>query len=365
MIKGLIIFKAIILFLAFIYFFHLFFILIYYIWATKAIKILYIISLIFLSLYYIIIIFFEIPFKNNVIKRYKKKLSKIKYILIFIFSYYILYFMEILVIGINMSKYYEYWKNCPFTITDPYENLHHKRRCELYNINNNSRFQYQYICSYDPTEDFKYEYERNSINGNTFKKIKRLKKEIEPNYIFCIMSKSSIMNNTIVNLFNFEYKNNNNYYCSRTNKPEKYSFAGDKDCNNKKQKNMLYTLFYISFFQIIFIVLYLLYLLRKNLKYLNNDIDGIRNYNFNNISINTTKESENNGRNSNFIKTITQNIIFENKTEIPIDINIKKFDLDNKNKIQIPIENDDKQTNFDIISEEVIIKNSINIINDK
>ena len=339
-------------------FLHLIFILVFYIWTTIAIKILFYICFIFLSLCYIYIILLDLSFKNNFLKKFIKKLLHFYTFLFFFLFYYIFVLMEIVALGINISKFLEYWKNCPFTLTDSYEKLHHKRRCELYNINNNSRYQYQYICSYDPTEDFKYEIIKN-YRGDTRKKEKQLKQEIEPEYMFCIPAKSAIKDNAIISLFNNKYLNNNNYYCSRTNKPEKYSYAKDKDCNNKNQRNWFYVLFYFSFFQIFYILVVTYYLVEilKNIRRYGNVDFGIRNYNFNNISLKSTKISEINEGNSNFIRTITKNIIYENNNEIPIEINIKKFDLDNKNRISNSL--NDKQTNLDVISEEVTIKYSI------
>ena len=68
-----------------------------------------------------------------------------------------------------------FWINCLFTITGDY-NLHNKRRCELYNINYNSRYLNQYICSYDPYEDFEYVYK--TSGKHIYKVPKKLKKRL-------------------------------------------------------------------------------------------------------------------------------------------------------------------------------------------
>ena len=58
-------------------------------------------------------------------------------------------------LSVNLGKFLKYWKYCPYLITDLDYNLHFERRCELYNINNNCRYLYQYICLYDSSQDFK------------------------------------------------------------------------------------------------------------------------------------------------------------------------------------------------------------------
>ena len=73
---------------------------------------------------------------------------------------------DFLVFTINIANYSKYWRNCPFTLSSLDIKDHYSRRCELYNTNNNSRYMYQYICSYDPTLEFP-----NSKN-NTKKKSK-------------------------------------------------------------------------------------------------------------------------------------------------------------------------------------------------
>ena len=55
---------------------------------------------------------------------------------------------------INIIKFDKYWEICPFTLSGLDYNKHCSRRCELYNINNNSRYSYQNIYSYNPSKDF-------------------------------------------------------------------------------------------------------------------------------------------------------------------------------------------------------------------
>ena len=63
---------------------------------------------------------------------------------------------KLLIMGQNAGS--NYLQECPFLFKSdliPHKILdYEKRRCELYNIYNNSRYKYQYICSYDVAKDF-------------------------------------------------------------------------------------------------------------------------------------------------------------------------------------------------------------------
>ena len=73
------------------------------------------------------------------------------------------------------------------------------------NINTNSRYKYQYICSYDASNDFS------------------LSKKIKNNTIICTRAKTSKNNNI---------ESNKIYYCSRTNIPKNNTYINIKYCNN-------------------------------------------------------------------------------------------------------------------------------------
>ena len=278
----------------------------------------------------------------------------------------------------------KYWKYCPYLITDLDYNLHFERRCELYNINNNSRYSYQYICSYDSSKNFK----KNN-----------LKNKIKIDNIICIPVKEIKGNeyNEVKNLFINEYKNFNNYYCSRTNIPKNYSFVNHKDC--KKTKYFLSITLYIIFifefifFYIILCISFHIFMsnyfrinvmrgrrvrnlsnnedLRNNLpgnigrnieneliqnrnvnneanrnsidnrfRAMANELNRLRNLfrnllnNINNNQLNNdTKESENPYMDNSFIRQKTRNIILENKQEYSIETNIKNIISNKDNKI--------------------------------
>ena len=358
--------------------------LIYNIWMSKAIKISFIIFFCFNIIYYIFFFLY-------ILKIYKKEgiIKVLIHIICIPFLLYILnYVIYLIILSLNISKFLKYWKYCPYLITDLDYNLHFERRCELYNINNNSRYSYQYICSYDSSKDFKKH---------------NLKNKIKIDNIICIPVKEVKKNeyNEVKNLFKNEYKNLNNYYCSRTNMPKNYSFVNHKNC--KKTKYILNIAFYIIFiFEYIFFYFMCILIARiiiiqgcrppprrrlspsirrsypnnnerniindrmlnnneANREYIENrframinelnSLRDFRNLNNNNQLNNDTKASENPYMDNSFIQDKTRNIILENKQEYSIETNIKNI-ISNKdkkilnaiklNEINIQILNSDK-----------------------
>ena len=318
----------------------------YIVWMTKAIKILFYIIFGFNIIHYIHA--FIISLKSY----YNNYFKFCFYLVLFIFFFNFLF--GFIILSINISKYLKYWKYCPYLIKDLDYSLHFERRCELYNINNNSRYSYQFICSYDSSKDFK----------------NKLQNEIKKDNIICIPIKNIKDNNKIISLFNNEYKKIDKYYCSRTNVPDNYTFVNHKNC--KKAKYSLMIVFYILsifrfiFYQVIICIIIIQGLSESNrsnrIRYRNriridrfddrnhigrnlHPINNIYNQNNDNIfrnlfrniininnmnqSINDTKESENPSRINNFNRQKTRNIILENKQEYSIETNIKNI-LSNK-----------------------------------
>ena len=187
----------------------------YIVWMTKAIKILFYIIFGFNIIHYVHA--FIISLKSY----YNNYFKFCFYLVLFIFFFNFLF--GFIILSINISKYLKYWKNCPYLIKDLDYDLYFERRCELYNINNNSRYSYQYICSYDSSKDFK----------------TRFQNEIKNDNIICIPLKKTEDNNEIITLFNNKYTNSTNYYCSRTNIPDNYSFVNQKNCVKTKYSWMI------------------------------------------------------------------------------------------------------------------------------
>ena len=250
------VFRIIVLFLGFICFLNSILTLIYNIWTTKTIKILYNICFIFLFICYIYILFLELVFNKFCFRKIRRMMYKEANIIIFLLIFFVLSLCGSFVLETNVEKYRKYLKNCPYTISDLDLNLHLERRCDLYNINNNSRYSYQYICSYNSAKEFKYK--ENQIDN--IKVPKKLEKKIKSDYVICLKAESLIENNSIVNLFNHEYSNSIKYYCSRTNKPNDFIYIEHKDCNNKVKTIYIYIFNLIYFLQVFYIQLYMKYI---------------------------------------------------------------------------------------------------------
>ena len=359
-----------ILFLLIVHFIYLsteIFTLIFYIWMSAAIKIAFIIFFCSNIIYYICAALF-------ILKIQKKLLFFIP-----LMCYILNYLIYLIILSVNISKLKKYWKYCPYLVTDLDYSLHFERRCELYNINENSRYSYQYICSYDSSKDFK----KNN-----------LKNEIKIDDIICISAKEIKENesNEVKTSFNNEYKNSNNYYCSRTNIPDNYSFVNHKNCKKAKYiwTIILYIIFIFEFIFSHFIFIYAfpkifnVFGLRERMRRdrdinfpdfpaipdnadinpendeiqntrneenrnniinrframeiaLNRVTENIRNLINNNINnnqlINDTKASENPYIDNSYIKQKTKNIIIENKQEYSIETNIKNIRAIKDNKI--------------------------------
>ena len=259
---------------------------------------------------------------TSIYDKWKKVFNIMIYMfcLLFIFSF-LFWIIHLIIITFNFNKFKLYYKNCPYTIRDLEYSLHIQRRCELYNIYNNSRYSFQYICSYDSSKDFN----------------NKLEYEMEPNNVICIPFKNLIENNNQINIFLNEYKNEEKFYCSRTDNPDKYNYATSKDCNEKKYKYML-AFIILDYLRILFNIWPFFVICIKTED--DNNFNPFRG-NILNISRKTTNISEISNRIENFVKQRTKNIIIENKKEFSIDVDIKNLEL--KNKIDKIKSNKDEQ----------------------
>ena len=223
----------------------------------------------------------------------------------------------------NEKNYNEYIKNCPFTLNS--ESIYEKRRCELLTITNNTQYKYQYICSYNASKDF---------NGDTTKE--GLDK------IICKSELNNINeNNEIISKFKKIYNNKNNndtniFYCCRIDAPEKNKFIKDEYCNKEnKYNNLIRWIKIIGEFLIIIIS-------RLN-KRLNNNITNRVNYFIGVLDpiINALEEEEReteydeeNENNVSFNEEEDENIILENHNIFNVGVNIKEF-IKNEEKQKI------------------------------
>lgn len=298
---------------------------IYSIWTVLAIKLLYYVYfwlILIICLFFILYLFCE-NYYNNIIM-----FAGLSY---FVCSVFI--FINFISLSINLVNYLQYWKNCPFTISEFYEQLNIERICQLYNINNNSRYSYQYVCSYDSSKDFHFD----------------LSKKIENNKVICVKGEL-IEDNKIINLFYNKYKNI--YYCSRTNRPNSFKYAKDKDC--KKINYIMMILIYIFFcFKVIFYPIVFISVIHLQMIAIIRENNGhyfLGNIfrNNNQMEDNSTRESENVDKSDIFIKQNTRNIIIENKNEFSIEQNIKNYIISKDKNVNINLE----EINIEIINSE-------------
>ena len=301
----------------------------YSVWATKLIKILY---NIFLILVFVIVIysltFICIFLIKQKIIRYNYKIFKY-FIKIFHMSNIILYIpifiVSQLLINYNDYKFTTYVDNCPFTLTsDLYSNTSsyiETRRCDLYNIYNNSRYKYQYICSYNPYDALKSE-----KTNDGMQKMQCVSKKHDPQENF-----------KLINEFTQTYKKINVsqlYYCNRVDIPIKDEFIPEKFCNEKAN---LEKIFYYSFklLYIIVIIFQDLYLDIEDYFYtiILNELLNVAQNLLGEADNCSTDNDEPNSNDESFIEEDDVNIIVENNSikQLDMDIaNLKKNDKKEK-----------------------------------
>ena len=290
----------------------------YSVWATKLIKILY---NMFMILIFVIVIyslaFICIFFIKQKMISYNYKIFKY-FIKIFHNSNNILYIaitiVSQLLINYNDYKYSAYIDYCPFTLTsDLYSNnssYFETKRCELYNIYNNSRYKYQYICSYNPYDDLK--------NEKTKDRLQKMQ---------CLQKINNQDNFKLIDEFTKIYQKMNIsqlFYCNRIDIPIKNEFIPEKYCNNGENLNLkVHILLQISnmiatIFNLLFIDL-IKYMQKRIENEILNEIERIIREKEDNCS---TDNDEPNSNNVSFIEEDEINMIVENNSVHNIDMNI-------------------------------------------
>ena len=339
-----------------------------------------------MTIYYIFVFLYEIPLDINILRKLRNNTKKICPISTIIFL--MTNIIGFILLSVNSTKSNDFWINCPYIISDLDYNKHYKRRCELYNINNNSRYSNQYICSYDSSKDFK----RNALI-----------QEVKINSVICVEVNNLISNanNNIIQLFSNEYKDNKNYFCSRTNIPGDFSYASHKDCNNTKYSLMIIFLVFSSF-QFLNTTVYFNFLmyvykherrirlhLRPHVLDARNDellyerrlfeihqlinlgrllMRGLAFLNNASPSTCSTEADQNQNGNDgngeeNFERKKTTNIIIENQEVFDLESNIENYSPDKKNTNINNIE-DKKSINLDNINLDFNINSEENKIRD-
>jgi len=218
------------------------------------------------------------------------------------------------IIYYNNKRFDTYINYCPFTLSsDLFPNnssYFETKRCQLYNIYNNSRYKYQYICSYNPYEDLKNEKTKDGLQ-----KIQCAPKINDQNSI------------KIIDEFIKIYKNKNIielFYCNLVEMPIKNEFVTKKICNNKGGLyHRIYSLFLIThIIDLIFKFLYVNlvnYMQAKIEEEILNLIERVNRIKEENCS---TDNDESNSNNVSFIEEDEINMIVENNTVHNLDMNI-------------------------------------------
>ena len=299
----------------------------YYLWIDEAEELIFLVSLkiiIISSIFCIIYTFIKIDLNINLINMHK--CQKIFFNL-FICSNYLLVITIFICRSLldwfyTIGAYYEYRQICPFTLSNN-ETQHEERVCKLYNIYNNSRYKYQYICSYKAFIEEKKNYDGMDM-------------------MICIPKIRDNTKNNIIEKFTKEHPSKTLYYCSRINRLKKNNYIKDEYCNKKINIPLL-------FFFIHLIYYYLFYLHFKFIIniYENSDIYLIEEqYNNSDFSSDTaTQCSENNINNgSSYIKQDDKNIIVENNKVYEVEVNIKNF-AENKNNMEQIINSEENSIN--------------------
>ena len=331
--KNFVLYLLLICFGLFFYLYKIFILRYYQNFVSKALQILFLIIFVFMTLFYIFLFIILIPIKINFINEFKCKLKKnILESLIIIIITNLLWIFELIIICLYFKEVEYYCKNCPFFLKDEL-NKHYKRRCELYNINENSRYSNQYICSYDPTKDFKYK--KVKIGNNYYNVEKKISKKIEDDFLICVKLNHEIYDNLIISSFCEEYNDIDKYYCSRTNQPKKFDKIDDKNCKNKSIYSGIITILIIVILELPYLIYAPIAIFEYTYYEFNNSIQHSSNQNNNaNVDVNvnnksnSTIDSDNKKNEIEYQKKKTVNIGLDKNGEFSIEKNLK--DLQNE-----------------------------------
>lgn len=179
------------------------------------------ISLIMIVFHFLCCVFLESEFNSLFFRKMQLKLEKKIFLISLIISVPI---VSNYIIGFYFyTSYIIHQLNCPFSLDQIDLKLHLKKRCDLYNINNESSYPIQYICSYNA--------EKNQPLKIFLKIFGR-----ELSSIRCSKVKS-LINNKVTDDFLNEYHKDDIYYCNSKAIIEKYPISINlEDCG----KNVFY-----------------------------------------------------------------------------------------------------------------------------
>ena len=185
---------------------------------SKAAENIFLFNISIIILFFFYCIFLESEFNSSNLRNLKinleNKVSIPSLIISVLSAYNFIVFLGLFV------KYILYKIYCPFTLTNMDYKLHLKRRCELYNINRESKLPYQYICSYNAEKI--YFLSLIFIMLCDFNSTKITK---------CSRVGSLINNNKVIDTFLQEYYKEDIYYCDLFELPDNYNFPSSINQN--------------------------------------------------------------------------------------------------------------------------------------
>ena len=189
----------------------------------------------------------------------------------------------------------------------------------------NSRYKFQYICSYNASESFDGEKSKDGFDK-----------------IICIPKIDNIKDNKIIYKFNEIYDNKERndtslFYCSRIDIPEKNEYINEEYCNMENNYKSLIPWIDFLFDMLKFVVSILIdeldNIIKNRLIEIAEELRQIINI-LTNVEDKDTEYDEENDNNISFNEEEDQNIIFENHNIIHIDANIKDY-IENEGKQKI------------------------------
>jgi len=168
--------------------------------------------------YFLLCVFLESEFVSSFLKILQIKLEKLLpfFSLLIISCVPFNYFFGV----IFLADYLYYETFCPYTFSGIDYKLHLERRCELYNINKENFYPFQYICSYNETKiDIISKKVPDQFETGPFPKKK------------CSKVESLINNNKVIDEFVNEYYKENLYYCDLEKQIQKFNITiSPKNC---------------------------------------------------------------------------------------------------------------------------------------
>lgn len=186
-------------------------------------------------------------FKNKIIKKNVKIFKALTMVFSIIAILFGLFFSAVLMINAIESP--EFCKECPFILPSSeiisfnQNNLNKKcneRRCALNSQNpgkmeKNEEDMYEYLCNYNPTDEFELVQDSQDIKNNNNNTATRKKDNI-----FCVeLTQDDIINNSelknylVINFYNFCNSNTNFYLCERSQAPDEFELEENFVCPEK------------------------------------------------------------------------------------------------------------------------------------